>query len=70
VNRTEYVLAELRCAALRARLAACDIDTIGIALRGGAIDADIALEWLVDCGALSYLQPMWPTRTADAERPR
>jgi hypothetical protein len=70
VNRTEYVLAELRCAALRARLAACDIDTIGIALRGGAIDADIAIELLVDCGALSYLQPMSPTRRPDGEPPR
>jgi hypothetical protein len=70
VNRTEYVLAELRCAALRARLAACEIDTIGIALRGGVIDADTALECLVDCGALSYLQPMPPMRSADGETPR
>jgi hypothetical protein len=67
MNRIEYFLAELRCAALRARLAACDIDAIGIALRSGMIDADLALEWLLDCGALSYLQPTQPRKDGDAE---
>jgi hypothetical protein len=69
MNRTEYSLAELRCAALRARLAACDIDAIGIALRAGMIDADVALEWLHDGKALSYLQPKRPAKDADAETP-
>ena len=64
MNRIEYLLAELRCAALRARLAACDIDAIGIALRAGMINPDIALEWLHDRNALSYLQP---TKNAGAE---
>jgi hypothetical protein len=67
MNRVDYVLAELRCAALRARLAACDIDTIGIALRSGLIDADTALKWVQECDALFYLQPTRPTPHADAE---
>jgi hypothetical protein len=31
------------------------------------IDADVALEWLLDCGALSYLQPTQPRKNGDAE---
>jgi hypothetical protein len=69
MNRIEYFLAELRCAALRARLAACDIDAIGIALRSGMIDAELAFEWLLNCGALSYLQPTQPETNGDAEAP-
>jgi hypothetical protein len=53
---TSYVLAELRCAALRG-LAACDIDTVGVALRGGMIDAETAVEWLHNCDALDYVAP-------------
>jgi hypothetical protein len=67
MNRVAYVLGELRCATLRARLAVCDIDTVGIALRSGLIDADTALTWLHDRGALFYLQPTQPTKHADAE---
>jgi hypothetical protein len=69
MNRTEYLLAELRCAALRARLAACDIDAIGIALRAGMIDPHTALEWLHDCAALSYIQLPPPT-LEKSEAPR
>jgi hypothetical protein len=53
----DYLLAEMRCAALRARLAACDIDAIGIALRADWIDADAAIDWLHDCTALDYVAP-------------
>jgi hypothetical protein len=67
MNRTEYLLAELRCAALRARLAACDLDAIGIALRAGIIDPDVALEAVHERNALSYVPP---TKNADAEGPR
>ena len=54
-DRTAYLLAELRCAALRARLIACEIDAIGIALRSGMIDPDTAVAWLHDCGLLDYV---------------
>jgi hypothetical protein len=60
----EYLLGELHCAALRARLAACDIDTIGVALRAGWIDDDVAIEWLHDCAALVYVMPTPPQRGA------
>jgi hypothetical protein len=50
-----YVLAELRCAALRARLAAADIDAIGIALKTGMIGPQDAVEALADTSALDYL---------------
>jgi hypothetical protein len=53
--RTAYLLAELRCAALRARLIACEIDAIGIALRSGMIDPDTAVAWLHDCNVLDYV---------------
>jgi hypothetical protein len=56
----DYVLGELRCAALRARLAACEIDTIGVALRAGWINHHIAIEWLHDRSALDYVAPASP----------
>ena len=59
-ERTAYLLAELRCAALRPRLAACEIDGISIALRGGMIDSDTAVAWLHDCGVLDYVTPAPP----------
>jgi hypothetical protein len=51
-NFKNYLLAELRCAGLRARLLQSDIDAIGIALKGGLITPDQALVLLYDCGAL------------------
>jgi hypothetical protein len=51
-DRRDYLLAELRCAALRARLWQADIEAVGLALKGGLIDADQALELLADCDAL------------------
>jgi hypothetical protein len=53
----DYLLAELRCAALRARLMHNDIIAIGIAFKAGLIDADNALEHLADCGALHLVAP-------------
>jgi hypothetical protein len=61
-DRTAYLLAELRCAALRARLAVCEIDSVGVALRAGWIDAETIAEWLADeCpDALVFLRPIPP----------
>jgi hypothetical protein len=55
-----YLLAELRCAAMRARLAAQDIDAIGIALNGDLITSIEALELLDDTDAIRFLVPTWP----------
>jgi len=54
-DRREYLLAELRAAALRARLWQVDIDAVGIALKAGLISPDQAVEHLSDCGLLRLL---------------
>lgn len=50
-----FVLAELRCAGLRARLMAADIDSIDTALRGNLITTDAAIEWAHEIGALGLI---------------
>jgi hypothetical protein len=52
VTRVDYLLAELRCASLRARLWQADIEAVGLALKGGLIEPEQALELLHDCDAL------------------
>ena len=54
-DRGEYLLAELRAAALRARLWQADIDAVGLALKAGLISPDQAVEHLSDCGLLRLL---------------
>ena len=49
---TGYLLAELRCASLRARILQADINAIGLALKSGLISPDQALELLHDADAL------------------
>jgi hypothetical protein len=51
-DRRDYLLAELRCAALRARLWQADIEAVGLALKGQLISPEQALELLADCDAL------------------
>jgi hypothetical protein len=67
MNRVDYLLQELRCAALRARLAAADIDAVGLALKAGLVTPDQALELLSDCDALVYIEPTAPWRDADGK---
>jgi hypothetical protein len=59
-DRTGYMLAELRCASLRARLWQSDIDAVGLALRGGLITAQQAAEMLADCDALHLVEGVRP----------
>lgn len=51
----EYLLAHLRAARARARLAALEIDSIGVALKSNLIGTDEALAWLADVDALRFL---------------
>ena len=51
----DYLIAEFRCAALRAKLWQNDITAIGLALKAGFISAEKALEHLGDCEALGWL---------------
>ena len=52
VVSAEYLLAELRCAVLRAQLWQADIEAVGVALKGKLITPEQALELLHDCDAL------------------
>jgi hypothetical protein len=63
LSRREYLLAELRCAALRARLWQAGIEAVGLALKGGVVTPDQALELLHDCDALHLVgtEPQAPT---------
>jgi hypothetical protein len=54
-TRSDYVLAELRCASLRARLQQADITSIGIALKAGWITPEQAVEALADCDRLQLV---------------
>jgi hypothetical protein len=51
-TRIEYLLAELGCAAVRARLWQHDIEAVGLALKANLISPEQALELLDDCHAL------------------
>ena len=57
MSRVDYLLAEMRCASLRARLLAADIDAVGQALKSGLIDPEQALELLRDCSVLQLVSP-------------
>ena len=58
-----FVMAELKCAALRSRLVTAQIDSIGVALRGNLITEDDAIAWLDECGALQFVSA--PRDTAE-----
>lgn len=45
-DRQEFVLATLRCASLRVRLIDQEITSAGMALKGGLISSEMALEWV------------------------
>ena len=53
----DYLIAELRCAVLRAKLWQNDITAIGLALKAGFISTEDALEHLSDCDALRLIVP-------------
>jgi hypothetical protein len=53
----DYLIAELRCAALRARLIQSDIEAVGIALKGGLISPELATSMLHDCDVLRLVAP-------------
>jgi hypothetical protein len=54
-TKIEYLLSELRCASLRARLLQSDVDAIGLALKAGLISPDQAVEHLAGCGLVRLL---------------
>jgi hypothetical protein len=56
-SRYDYLIQEFRCAVLRARLEAADLEAIGLALSAGLITPEQALENAADCGCLRWVQP-------------
>jgi hypothetical protein len=50
-----YLLAEIECGIIRAKLWQNDLTAIGIALKSDLISADDAIEHLADCGALRLI---------------
>jgi hypothetical protein len=54
-SHIKFLLALLRVARLRAKLAACEFDCVGIALRGGFVSYDDAIAWLDDVGLLDHI---------------
>jgi hypothetical protein len=45
LDRVEFVLAALRCTIMRVKLVDNELAAIGVALKGGWITPDAALEW-------------------------
>jgi len=62
-----YVLAELRCARIRALMLMKEIEVIGVALKGNMITPEVAMEWLSDANALDFLLPAAPIKRDAAE---
>ena len=54
-SHREFVLSALRAACLRAKLFEIDVNSIGVALKGGMISVHEALEWAKDIGALESM---------------
>lgn len=57
MTRRDYLIAELRCASLRARLWQADIDAVGMALKAGLVEPEQALELLHGCDCLQFISP-------------
>lgn len=55
-ERREFVLAALRAGSLRCRQMESEINTIGVALKGGMIDCYTAMEWIKEIGALDLVR--------------
>jgi hypothetical protein len=55
-SHREFLLAEIRCLSLRAKLTANELDSVGVALRGGFIDAECAVEWIDEIGLLNLVR--------------
>jgi hypothetical protein len=52
---SNYVLAEIRCAELRVRIAVNEIQFAEVALKAGSIDADAVMEHLAEVGVLDLI---------------
>ncbi len=53
--RREYILAEFRCALLKAKLAQLDIEAVALALKFNIVTAEDAAAMFWDCDAIRFL---------------
>jgi hypothetical protein len=51
----EFLLAALRAASLRAKMYEVEINSIGVALKGGLITGEDAISWMREIGAMHML---------------
>ena len=66
-NYVDFILAQLKCAALRSKLLTCEIDSITTALNGNFVSVDDALAWAHDAGVdLSAPSTIIPSSTSAA----
>jgi hypothetical protein len=54
-NRKEYVLAEFRCAMIKARLALLDLEAAALALKAGFVTPEQAVQMFWDSQAIQFL---------------
>ena len=54
-QHVEFLLTVLRAASIRARLMEADLNSIGVALKGGLIGADTAVQWIRDANLLGMV---------------
>lgn len=54
-GRRDWVLSQLRMASTRAEIMRLEINTVGVALKGGLISPETAVEWISDVGAAALL---------------
>jgi hypothetical protein len=60
MTRRQYLLAEMRCASLRLHLLQADVDAIALALKGGVVTPEQAIDLLHDVDAFAYIEPTTP----------
>lgn len=66
-DRKEYVLAEFRCAIVKAKLALLDLEAASLALKAGLVTPDQAIAMFWDSQAVKFLGLELDTRSSGPE---
>jgi hypothetical protein len=64
MTRVQYLLSEMRAASLRLQLLQADVDAIALALKGGVVTPEQAIDLLHDVDVFAYIEPTVPTTPA------
>lgn len=64
-DRRDFVLSALRVGSLRAKLFETEINSIGVALKGGLIDCYTAMQWVKEIGALELVRSIRDENASD-----